>query len=77
MDCTYAYFVLRLRCNERCILLQSFAERLQLAWNKLQTDVNCFMDSSNDKNLKAPNGIQQVSNYHNLSPTSIEVSPRK
>ena len=40
--------------------LQTFPERLQIAWIKLQTDVNCLMDSTSDKALNAPSGIKQV-----------------
>ena len=40
--------------------LQSFLERLQSTWLKLQYDVNCFMDSSSDKKGTTPNGVKQV-----------------
>lgn len=41
---------------------QSFAERLQGVWYRLQTAVNVFMDSEIDKRLAkdSPNGIRQV-----------------
>lgn len=38
----------------------SFSERLQLAWVKMQTDINCFMDSSTSKMRDVPNGIKQI-----------------
>lgn len=37
------------------------AERLQNAWIKLQTDINCYMDSDLDKlSLEKVPGIRQV-----------------
>ena len=48
------------------LCLQSFLERLQSTWLKLQYDVNCFMDSSSDKKGTTPNGVKQVNiqNYY-------------
>ena len=42
--------------------LQSFSERLQSAWVKLQMDSNCYVDSDLDKSRgkDAPSGIRQV-----------------
>lgn len=42
--------------------LQSFSERLQSAWVKLQMDINCYVDSDLDKSRgkDAPSGIRQV-----------------
>lgn len=42
--------------------LQSFSERLQSAWVKLQIDINCYVDSDLDRShgKDAPSGIKQV-----------------
>ena len=48
-----------------CVMcVQSFSERLQAAWVRLQMSVNCFMDSSTDKKGGSPNGIKQVLAAH-------------
>ena len=41
---------------------QSFNERLQTAWVKLQIDINCYVDSDLDRSRgkDAPSGIKQV-----------------
>ena len=43
-------------------VVQSFSERLQSAWVKLQMDINCYVDSDLDKSRgkDAPSGIRQV-----------------
>ena len=45
-----------------CVCVQSFSERLQSAWVKLQMDSNCYVDSDLDKSRgkDAPSGIRQV-----------------
>ena len=46
------------------MFLQSFSERLQLLWGRLQGAVNVVMDSSQEKKKTAPNGIKQVQCIH-------------
>lgn len=42
--------------------LQSFSERLQSTWVKLQIDINCYVDSDLDRSRgkDASSGIKQV-----------------
>ena len=46
------------------MFLQSFSERLQLLWGRLQGAVNVVMDSSQEKKKTVPNGIKQVQCIH-------------